>query len=680
MKQEATHKVLLFLSRENPKADEFLYTCPANAEPVLGKNSNDAPVRYFLRNYKEHIGEIIVILTDGARENGFDTFVQLVVDEGFSAGIIKEIPYPSEISFELGVLPRILKQLEGGSKILIDITGGFRPDLTHLLLVTQVLSYKNIPYRVVFSNFIGEKTVNYLDNTVDLFKMITGMQEFIHTGSVATLREYYSGHRHDSKIDQLLTAMEQLNDGISLCAVNPIEKQLEGFNLAIKEAKTASDELFVQMIDMVQSTYGNEMDLPHLIVWCADHNMIQQAMTIYNEKLPRFLLESIVIPKENMPSAVKQKFEDEFYVKFNREILTLFDSKEQVKSDDAQKLLQNFHDAMDKYAIALKNGSLTLDELSDLNSGISSALLDYQAVLSYLYKDGEKRYQPKPISQLEGVNESKVMKFLETLDNVPKAIENLHLKLKQQLLLCRILLEKEDLPVLSSVKLTTGQLQINTIEHLDALIHHGYEYHGNIADLQRICRDYLYIKALRNRTNHANDVGTVDENLEVYFQEHHYRSLNDVSTVEVIKELILEFIAHVIETEKKMKKRKEESGEKKKVLWISRHTMTEGQIEDLERILQHKVELIPFRDSLESVEDLEESHLSVDMIAAVLPPFLLSQLVQKAGEIPVVQAVSKRVKSGHIITLSNGNQEDEYIFVHECWEQVVKFDLELKRL
>ncbi len=118
----------------------------------------------------------------------------------------------------------------------------------------------------------------------------------------------------------------------------------------------------------------------------------------------------------------------------------------------------------------------------------------------------------------------------------------------------------------------------------------------------------------------------------------------------------------------------------KKILWISRHKMTKEQTEDLERILGDTFETHMINKTLNSISQLTEEDLAVDTIAAVLPTHLLADLRQRAGEIPVIQAVSKRAKSGKMTTLSDGSEMDEFIFVHDRWEQIIRLDLELKIL
>ena len=70
-----------------------------------------------------------------------------------------------------------------------------------------------------------------------------------------------------------------------------------------------------------------------------------------------------------------------------------------------------------------------------------------------------------------------------------------------------------------------------TIEHLEKLLPgSGYKPRCSLEQLQAILQDYLYIKALRNMTNHANHEGTSTQNsLMAYLAPYGYQPLEEVS-------------------------------------------------------------------------------------------------------------------------------------------------------
>ena len=118
----------------------------------------------------------------------------------------------------------------------------------------------------------------------------------------------------------------------------------------------------------------------------------------------------------------------------------------------------------------------------------------------------------------------------------------------------------------------------------------------------------------------------------------------------------------------------------KKVLWVSRHEMTEAQKADLDRVMGGGAELIPMRETVRDVAVLRPLLAGADAVAAVLPPELLRELLTLAGEKPVLRAVSGRQPTGRTTTLPDGRQEPEFAFVHVCWEQVLRVEIVTRRL
>lgn len=118
----------------------------------------------------------------------------------------------------------------------------------------------------------------------------------------------------------------------------------------------------------------------------------------------------------------------------------------------------------------------------------------------------------------------------------------------------------------------------------------------------------------------------------------------------------------------------------KRVLWISRHTMTNTQKADLERIMGGAVRLTAWADTVTDVEALRPVVEQADAVAAVLPAEKLAQLLTVAGNRPVLQAVSARCPTGQWTTLPDGRREQEFAFVHQGWQQILDIRIQTKAL
>lgn len=118
----------------------------------------------------------------------------------------------------------------------------------------------------------------------------------------------------------------------------------------------------------------------------------------------------------------------------------------------------------------------------------------------------------------------------------------------------------------------------------------------------------------------------------------------------------------------------------KQVLWISRHEMTPPQLLDLERIMGGPVRLLPWPDTIRDLSALEPTLKNVDAVAAVLPPDLLAQLLKLSGEKPVLRAVSARQATGRAVMTPEGQVEQEFAFIHQGWQQILRISFETKDL
>lgn len=124
-----------------------------------------------------------------------------------------------------------------------------------------------------------------------------------------------------------------------------------------------------------------------------------------------------------------------------------------------------------------------------------------------------------------------------------------------------------------------------------------------------------------------------------------------------------------------------------KILWFSRHSMTNAQLEDLQRVLG-ECEItqingtapnvhVPFESSpaepgetiqfqlLGTMMPLKDLVKDFDEVCAVLPIGMLQQILPYCPSGRVIQAKNKRV------LLEDGKVQ----FIHDGWEQITKVEI-----
>lgn len=104
--------------------------------------------------------------------------------------------------------------------------------------------------------------------------------------------------------------------------------------------------------------------------------------------------------------------------------------------------------------------------------------------------------------------------------------------------------------------------------------------------------------------------------------------------------------------------------EPKKVLWFSRHKMTEPQLRAL-----GNVEVTQIDKSVETAYELKAEIQEHDIIAIVAPIGLQAQFLKIAGDKPVIIALNDRV----LVPQDNGESVAQFNFIK--WERLLKIDI-----
>lgn len=118
-----------------------------------------------------------------------------------------------------------------------------------------------------------------------------------------------------------------------------------------------------------------------------------------------------------------------------------------------------------------------------------------------------------------------------------------------------------------------------------------------------------------------------------------------------------------------------------KILWLSRHDLTEEQIADLKRIYG-EIEVKNFDQKVQNWRDVAKAGADCDVLAVVLPPAILADLTNPQNNTkPVIRAKANRVPTGNtVVNPATGKEETEYRFKHAGWERVIKVEVVVEAL
>lgn len=285
-------KIILSLSSLRSDARSYNYKCP-DGSVHRGSQTNEAPVRYLLKK-DPSIRRILCLVTPTARKTALEHF-RRQIGQAAPGVRIDTIDAPDTGKLPQSTMAALLQQLDPGDTVYLDSSGGTRYTVMGLLQLARILEFKGVKLRqVVYANLSSGQGPT-IDDVTDLYRtldLIGGMHELADFGSVDALRRYY---RRDASADaaaivRLLDAIEQMTDAITLCRPGVLQTATEAYRRAMAQAQTVQDPIQRELLLILRSKFGDTITTPWLIGWCLDHRMLTQALSLYREWMPKYLL------------------------------------------------------------------------------------------------------------------------------------------------------------------------------------------------------------------------------------------------------------------------------------------------------------------------------------------------------------------------------------------------------
>lgn len=285
-------KIILSLSNLRSDAKSYQYRCPGNTVQK-GRQTNEAPVKYLLKK-DPSIRQILCLVTPTARKNALEHFRKEI--RAAAPGVaIELIDVPDTGSLPDAAIAELTRSLDAGDSVYLDSSGGSRYMVMGLMQLARILEFKGVRLRqVVYANR-SEGQGPTIDDVTDLYTsldLIGGMQELADFGSVVTLRRYF---RQNTSADArviltLLDSIERMTDAITLCRLSVLKTAMADYQKAMAGTASIADPVMRELIGILREKFGEEISTSWLIRWCLDHRMLTQALSLYREWMPEFIL------------------------------------------------------------------------------------------------------------------------------------------------------------------------------------------------------------------------------------------------------------------------------------------------------------------------------------------------------------------------------------------------------
>lgn len=531
------NKLILFLSTTKPNAEENTFS--SNIGEFKGINSSDAPVKYILKllsNSNQTLDQILCIVTQQSKEQISvykDTVTEYCRELNVTPPTIEGISYDGNST----TIKNVTEKLNPEDNVYIDTTGGFRDICYTLLLIAKFMEYANTTLKLAVYGNLHAKTISDITPTYRLFNLISGAENFTSFGNCKALSDMFKDSKNPH-IKELINAMEQFSDAMTLCQTKDIDSIFDRLKDSLNKLKDNIDInnnyelLFYQLLEPISKKFGldkDTIDYLNIIRWCLDNNLIQQAITIYTDKIPKYFHNKgyFNYSTQALEEAKNRKTKNDIdyemlynsFLQMKSERIYSNNLKEVLNNGDVVKCIisSKDYDTFKKTRIANK---IDLN-VPEIRNGICNIIrlkkAMYMADCPIPADNVQTNLKDYPILQelSKRITASNVKGMINNISNDEIIMSNIQHKLQKG----------ETLEVMSNTNKSNDR--INVIDNLENYLKNNSTYsvakNVNLEDFKTVLRDYVYVKNhFRNIINHASDEVSISEHDIQYFKDHGY--------------------------------------------------------------------------------------------------------------------------------------------------------------
>ena len=193
-----------------------------------------------------------------------------------------------------------------GIRLYIDYNGGQRYFSLMLLAIASLLRPHGVQLRKVLAmnyetRIDGKVQIQNLVPVFGCMDLITAINEYINYGRTRMLNQYF-GPCQDPLVRELLKLLTDFAHDLLLCRTSAIERKkgplmdkLVAFSESPwPETEDADQNAYRTLFDFVAEDIRREMEdllcgsLPEMLLWCVNHDYLQQALTFFTELFPSY--------------------------------------------------------------------------------------------------------------------------------------------------------------------------------------------------------------------------------------------------------------------------------------------------------------------------------------------------------------------------------------------------------
>ena len=495
--------LLLFLSDYKSKSEQVSEYEYDGTYKYSGRQTNEAPCKLLMEKSAMDgmpIKKVVCILTDEVRnipvegeKTAYDLFKErLVLDYKDNDLSFYPIEYSVGGTEDALSVYRGLKDILiecSGAKVYIDFTGGMR---NVAFLMTSVVRYMEITDiqcgAIVYAMYRPNKKLIDITYIYEIYRLINAVDQFASSGNAEALSRFSESYKLD-EAKNLMTAIIDLADDISLCQIERVEAHFRDISSALESFNSSVEQngLFLQMLKLLIPTIKHKLyideqvSIPNIIRWCVDNNLLQQAVTLYVEKMPEYYFEKLILQQGDdfVTSNSGSRFYEDFYGRF-------------YGKKDTDPYAEGFKEFLD---------NLPDDKIEDFSANDymdSDYYKEYRDALVRLESVKEQHYINKEMKFMiygERIKEKKFKGFVAAART--SNLKHLHFLLYDNEAAYNDYVKSRAKNVTYIKKFKAAEI----VEHSDEVIcKDGFDN----KELATVMRYYLAVKIIRNNLNHAS--------------------------------------------------------------------------------------------------------------------------------------------------------------------------------
>ncbi|WP_027406657.1 TM1812 family CRISPR-associated protein [Anaerovibrio sp. RM50] len=441
--------LLLFLSEIHLVDNKLVYT-----EYNAGKygkvscyQTNEASVKYLMRKLadsSEQIDHIFAFSTNKTKaslkyfspendqvekiqrdifwENILAEFPQL-------AGCISYIDYDEDCESK-DIVQYVLKMADvmsaamgndaAGWKVFTDLTGGMRHAAVLMMSVLHLLKYRGIEIAdAIYANYYrddeSKNRIEDVSSIHQMFELVSSTDSCLNYATLREIENYFAkvpDNEKSTELKRLLTALRDFSDAVKVCRTGKFESSLSELadsleNFKKYPGKSTQEALFAQVLEALEKDYkgiiSQDISRNDIIRWCIRKGYLQQAMTLFNEWMPREVVRlNIYQPNSKYVSLIKKEcreqnkgykrvenvFVDDYYTDISK-ITALSEEKNEDKPVGSKNFFAAFKELMRKQGKGDYPDNIDRDilehlindigKIDDLKSQISTGALTWES-------------------------------------------------------------------------------------------------------------------------------------------------------------------------------------------------------------------------------------------------------------------------------------------------------------